>query len=501
MKNILNILNSVLKNNEAYIVGGAIRDFLLKRKIKDIDIAIKIPNSEVKTISQKLAFYLKSPTFPLDEQRGIWRINLQRNQLTIDITPFENDITKDLQERDFTINAMAISLNDIQELKIENDCFILFGVNKENILNYKNALKDIKKKNIRLNSKNAFIEDPLRMLRAFRFSSSLGFKIEKNTFKEIKEHHELIKNSASERIREELMEILEDKQSWKIIKKMKDSGILFSIFPELKLQEKCAEIYYGKGGVLKHTLNVVKRMELLFLMPQKFLSNSKEIDLNSRIKKLLKLAALLHDIAKPHTAKIINGRLRFFEHEEYGAKLSADLMQRMRFSNEDIKLVTKIIHSHLRVGNLAHNDNISDRAIFRLFSDLGQYTIPLFLLSFADYASYISEKTLIKNARILKQKPLKIPKKGLPANGLKKTIRFIQVTNSLIRYYFKKNKQFNQKNLLSGYDVMSTLKIKEGPAVGYVLKRVKLQQFEGKLKTKEQALEYIKTLKIPEKLI
>jgi len=450
---------------------------------------------EIKKIAFRTARALKGTCFPLDEGRGVWRITLRSSGLNLDISPVSGNLTEDLSARDFTVNAMALPFAELKSLKTAKGAFLL-SLDKKKIVDPSGGGKDLQKKLIRASGKNVFREDPLRMLRAFRFASSLGFEIEKDTFKLIKEESPRIKESAGERIKEELLAIFASGRSASFYEEMRNSGLLFSLFPELKLQEKCAEIYYGKGGVLKHTFNVMKRMDLLFSRPGKFISKYEGLNIRPAGEKLLKLAALFHDIAKPHKAKEINGRLRFFGHEEYGAFLAGRLMRGYKFSNEETRFVTKIIAQHLRVGNIAHNDVISDKAIYKIFSDLGEYAIPLLLLSWADHASYIPEKKLLASAAAMKQKPFRIPPRGLPKTGFKKTLRFIQVVNYLIRYYFEKRSKFRQENLLDGHQVMKALELKPGPAVGEVLRRVKLMQFEGKLKNRKQALKYIKTLKV-----
>jgi len=488
-------IKNILKG-KAWIVGGAIRDYILKKKIKDIDIIVAGNINDIKKISNQISQNLNTSSFPLDKERGIWRINIKNSNLTIDISPIENDIETDLKKRDFSINSLAISIDYIKKIARHNEKFLI-SIDRNKIIDISGGIKDLENKKIKSNSEEVFINDPLRLLRAFRFAAILNFNINRQTLEQIEKHKELINKVAGERIREELMHILENPKSSIYLEKMKKINLLFTLFPELKLQEECAQIYYGNGGVLKHTFNVIKRMELILSNPKKFLSKYNKLNLTEKDKKLLKLTALFHDIAKPHTAKEINGRLRFFGHEEYGAKLTSEIMSKLRYSNEEIKFVSKCIYHHLRVGNLAYNNNISDRAIFRFFIDTSPYTLPLLILSIADYASYIPEKTLTKNSNIIKSKPFEIKEQKLPNTGLKKTIRFMQVANCLIKYYFKKSSDIYQKSLINGFDVMKNLNIKEGPQVGYILKRVKILQFEGKLKTKKQAISYIKTLKIP----
>jgi poly(A) polymerase len=481
---------TIFGENSTYLVGGAIRDFLIKRPIKDLDFIVDLKKKELEKAIAELSNKLKLPYFPLDKERGIWRISY--GDLNIDISVIEKNLYADLNSRDFTINSLAVKLKDLAYIKVESDSFKI-NLNKKNIIDANKGLADLKKKIIRANNKLVFAQDPIRILRAYRFAATLNFKIENNTLKEIKKDATLINKSAGERIKDELLKILYAEESAKYIKALKEANILFEIFPDLKYQEKCAEVYYGKGGVLKHTFLVLERMDLFFRMPEKFIPSFKKFKIKEEEIKILKLSAILHDIAKPHTAKPINGRLRFFGHEEYGAKITYNIMKNLKFSNKEIKLATKIISQHLRIGNISHCE-ITKKAIFKIFSDIAEFTPHLIILSFCDNASYISEKKLLASIKEIKKKPFKIKKK-LPRTGFIKTLRFLQVLNYISRQYVSpKNTMPNP--LLNGNEIMETLGIKPGPKVGEIISRLKLMQFQNKIETKKQAINYIKTLKI-----
>jgi putative nucleotidyltransferase with HDIG domain len=259
------------------------------------------------------------------------------------------------------------------------------------------------------------------------------------------------------------------------------------VIPELEAQRTCAEIYYGNGGVLKHTFAVMERLDLLLEDPGAYIPNWKKISEFFAEKEILKLAALLHDIAKPPCARRIKGRLRFFGHEEHGAVMSRRIMEDLRFSRDHVKLVTRAIGSHLRPGNLASNDSISDRAVFRFFRTMGEYTVPLLILCWADHASYITPARLASIKERIKEKPFPIPKNGLPRDGVKKTLRFMQVLNLLFQFYISKNIKLKTSRLIDGHDVIRTPELKPGPEVGEILEKVSLRRFEGTIKTRRQA--------------
>ncbi|GAB4032968.1 MAG: HD domain-containing protein [Elusimicrobiota bacterium] len=490
------LLKELLKEKkEIYLVGGALRDYLLKRPIKDLDFVISASSDSCGKYAKKLAKKIKASVFPLDIQRGVWRLSVDSG-LNLDFSPLQDNIKKDLLSRDFTINALGLELKGISKLSWDKKSFQIKPVKKCLIKDFSSGIKDLTNRRVRAVDEKAFEEDPLRMLRAFRFCSVLGFNLDSKTLMSIKKLSSRIKESSPERIREELLQTLSSPESHKAFQLMKKTGILFHIFPQLKEQEKCAEIYYGNGGVLKHTLAVLERMDLFFSKPEKYMPSYKGFGLSKEKIVLLKLSALLHDIAKPATAREIDGRLRFFGHEEKGARMSYTILRELKFSNEEIRYISRIIGQHLRIGNIAHSEIISQKAMLKIFSDLGETACGLIILSWADHASYISKKRLVSSVSEMKKKPFKIPPKGLPRTGFRKTLRFIQVVNLLASNYVKKKKDLNLKTLLDGHEIMKLLSLNPGPQVGEALRRLRFMQFEGKIKNRKDAERYLKTLKL-----
>lgn len=482
----------LISKYKSYIVGGALRDSLLQKKIKDIDIVIITDESSFSNLID-LIKYNKYNIFPLDRERFIYRLTLDKNNLTVDISLIK-DLETDIKSRDFTINSLAIELNKVK-LTVEKNYFKL-NYKIKDIIDLTGGIKDIKNKKIRLIHKKNIEEDTLRILRAYRFYATLNFEIERKTEKIISENSHLIKKSSPERIKDELIKIFETDNTKKTLQKMYKSGLLFTLFPELKLQPECAAVYYGKGGVLKHTLNVVERMDILYKKPKDYLNIKNDlIEKLKQIKPYIKIAGLFHDIAKPHTARVINGRLRFFGHDRYGAELTEKILKEYKFSNETIKMITTVIKHHLRIGNIAHNNHISDKTIMKIFYELKDYTFPLLILSWADHSSYISVKALEKVKDITREKPFEIIRK-LPKTGKKKTVRFIQVVNYILKNFQKYSLKTNLKPVINGHTVMKTLNLKEGPLIGKILRKIIMLQFENKIKTPEEAIRYIKTLNL-----
>jgi putative nucleotidyltransferase with HDIG domain len=485
----------------AWLVGGAVRDAALKKPVKDLDLAVEpVPDFDARI--RKLARRLNASVFPLDEERRVYRLTPRSARPgrgpQWDISPFQGrDLNEDLLRRDFTINAMALPLTPGFRPRADKKTglFKLPTLKKADVIDPAGGLKDLISGTIRAVSPEAFEGDPLRLLRAFRFSSCLGFRLAPGTLKLIKARAALLKRSAPERIHDELMMILASPHAAARVKELYAAGLLTAVIPDLEAQRSCAEVYYGKGGVLKHTFAVMERMDQFLAHTGDYIPDWKKIGEFFAQKEVLKLAALLHDIAKPPCAREIGGRLRFFGHEEHGAVMSRRIMEDLRFSRDHIKLVTGTIGTHLRPGNLAANDLISDRAVFRFFRTMGEYTVPLLILCWADHASYVSPATLAAIRTRIREKPFAIPKGGLPQNGTKKTLRFMQVLNLLFRTYISKNIKLKTARRIDGHDVIKALIFKPGPEVGEVLEKVKLRQFEGRITDRRQALRYLSGLK------
>ncbi|MBI4051526.1 MAG: CCA tRNA nucleotidyltransferase, partial [Elusimicrobia bacterium] len=445
-------------------MGGYLRDQFLNKSNQDLDLAYQGPTEPY---AKSLVRLLGGTLVTLDDLTQVYRLVLPVDRYPvsqIDIAKIQGkNIQEDLARRDFRINAMALPLED-RRAKIE----------ERNILDPFGGLTDLKKKVVRLVSPQALEEDPLRLLRAFRIAAELDFKIDPTTLKEIQKQASLIKKPSPERIQMELIRLLETSGSSKWLSVMDETKLLTHLFPDLEPSRRCATVYYGSGGVLKHTLTTVERLEYLFQNLKKIFSHIHSpisSILRTTPPSILKLAALLHDVAKPKTAKKIDGRLRFFGHEEEGGKMASRILERLRFSRAHTHVVRTAISHHLRPGNLAVNTIISDKAVFRFFRDLGSVSVPLLLVCWADHSSYLTPKQLKK----IEPRLGKEPEDSLPIKktGILKTLRHLQVVGYLLKCYFTEKRLVAPLKLLDGNEVMKILKLKPGPQIGQILDRLR----------------------------
>lgn len=480
---------------DAYFVGGVVRDSLLKKPSGDIDLAL--PKSRVKEAAQSLAKYLKAATFEMDAQFGVWRLVTRKENLQIDLTAFQGkDLKEDLLRRDFTFNALAYPVTAPIEIEVEKNKgqkaqVRLKKIQQKFLVDLKGGVQDLCARQIRLNHSRVLQEDPLRMLRAFRHAAEHKLVLSASALRQIKKDAALIVQSAGERVQEELTRLFNTPRAYENVILMEKTGLLTALFPALEDQRTCAECYYGKGGVLKHTLDCFRREEWLLENLQKaFPKYHKKLEKISSNKALFKMAVLLHDIAKPATAKVQGDRLRFFYHEQKGAQMARKILDNLHYSKADNRLICAMIAEHLRPSNLASNDVITDKGAYKFFRDLADAALPMLLLCWADYTSYITDAQL---RRILPKSADKLMsiETAKKTENVGKTLRHMQVLSLLLKKYFDSPKKIKPSKLLDGREVMQALCLPSSPLIGEILESLAIAQVEGEVTDKQTALAFI----------
>ncbi len=351
----------------AFLVGGCVRDLMLNPLAESIDVDIMVEGDGI-DFAEKLAKKINVPKIVPFKKFATAKIPFKEYEIEIASARLEkydessrspsevvmSNIEDDLLRRDFTINAMAVSLNK------EN-----FG----EFFDPFNGMEDLSNKILRtpLDSDSTFSDDPLRMMRAAYFASKLSLDIDPTCLESIKNNAERITIVSQERKTNELLKILGTKKPSIGLNILQEAGLMEFVFPEIAVMYGLDQSNeYHHKDIFYHTLEVVDNAAQL----------SDKLD--------LRLAALVHDIAKPKTRRLSKSKgYTFYGHDDVGARMLKGISSHMKFSNSTRDYIAKLTALHLRPISLAKKD-VTDSAIRRLIVDAGEEIDDLMKLCRAD---------------------------------------------------------------------------------------------------------------------
>ena len=444
---------------KVYLAGGAVRDELLGLPIKDIDLVVDMPNGGIefaKWLTKKLGVYTNGnpvifPKFGTAKfnLRGVSHKGVDISSVDIEVVMPRTEkytygsrkpevgqgtMAQDVERRDFTVNTLIkdLTTGEIQDLT---------GMGR----------KDIETGIIRtpLDPDVIFRDDPLRMLRAVRFTVKYKWKLPLFMIKGIARSAHMLNTISQERIRDELDKMLVTGSPAQAIRILQVTGLSKYVMPELDMLIGLKQNKYHIWDVNKHTLEVLK---------------GTPANIQTR------LAALFHDIGKAETKEIIDNEVHFYRHEDVGADTARDIMKRLKYPNNVIDSVTASIRAHMRLKQAGkEGEVISDKALRKLQADLGDHLEQTLDLIHADNINHAPEYNL---------------EKQIPA--IRKRLKNL------------KNAPVSSKIPIpvNGYDVMQVTGVRPGPLVKILLAVVTDAWMEDPEITKKQALDLIvKTFK------
>ena len=413
----------------AYFAGGCVRDMVSGKAPKDIDIATDARPQQVQQ--------LFSRTYAVGAHFGV--VVVVENGFQFEVATFRSDgqyldgrrpvevhfssAEEDAQRRDFTINGM------------------FFDPATDEVIDFVGGRADLQAKIIRAigQPEQRFAEDRLRMFRAVRFATVLEFQIEEKTWAALIQSAPAITQISAERIRDELVRILISPQRLRGWDLLDQSGLLRAVIPELEAMKGCAQPpqFHPEGDVFEHT-----RL-MLELLPQK-------------VSVPLLFSAILHDVAKPVTARTDDtGRIRFNDHDRIGAQMTEQIMERLRFSGAEIDATVEMVRQHM------------------VFKDVPRMRL-------AKLKRFMARPTFEEELELHRVD-------CASSHAMLDNYEFLQ----------RKKEEFANEPiipppLIKGDDLIA-LGLKPGPKFGNILEAVETRQLEGSLTTREQALNWVKS--------
>lgn len=445
-------------NAPAWLVGGALRDVLGGETPVELDLAVP---AGALAWGRRLAGRLRSTFIILDEARGVCRL---AGPVQVDIADFRAPtIHADLGARDFTVNALAVPLR------------MLATRGRVSVTDPSGGLADLARRRVRLCATGALADDPVRILRAVRLALTPGWELDAGVAPAARAAAPALADVAVERVRDELGAMLEAPRAGRGLRLLDDLGALEVLLPESRAMRATAQPEPHHFDVWEHSLRTAEGADAVLTAPAADFASDFFPDLGAHLaedlgdgltrRATLKLAALLHDVAKPETRTETDGRVRFIGHDVIGAARARAVVERLRLSRRAAAVVERLVRHHLRPMHLAQAGEITRRARHRFFRDLGDDWPDLLLLALVDAAAL----------------------RGDPPLALWGDARG-QVLRALMAGATEEQALAAAPPLLRGEDVMAAFALPPGPEVGRLLARAREAQALGLVTTREEAL-------------
>jgi tRNA nucleotidyltransferase/poly(A) polymerase len=447
----------------AWLVGGAVRDLLVGRPLRDLDLAL--PGGSM-VAGRRLADRLGGAFVPLGEPHGVARVVLPgAPALQVDLADLRGpSLEADLGGRDFTIDALAVDLG------------ALLG-GPAAVQDPTGGLDDLAARRLRACGYTAFADDPVRVLRALRLSHELGFTIEPETESLARAAVPRLSTVAAERVRDELTRLLRLPRSAPAIRQADRWSGLEVVLPEVGAMRDATQSAPHRFTVWEHSLQALAAADTLLedlrlLAPHDArvaASFGEPMGSGLTRREVWRLAVLLHDVAKPETRSVdADGRTRFIGHDRLGAERAATIANRLAWPGRAGEVLARLVRHHLRPMHLGMLDELTRRARYRFHRDVAEEVPALVCLSIVDAAGTDGSSP------------------GLVYRG-----RTRALLESLLEGEGPAAREAAEPPLVRGEDVMGALGLAPGPAVGRALRRVREAQALGLVRTCDEALGWL----------
>jgi len=455
---------------QAWVVGGAVRDTLAGGNPGDLDLAV--PSGAV-ALARELADALGAAFRVLDEARGAARVAAGPGRAwhgpQVDIADFRAPgLNGDLRGRDFTINALAVSVRR------------LVSAGEADVEDPVGGLEDLRARTVRLCASHSLEDDPVRVLRAARLGAQPGWRLDSGLGGAALRAAPGLSQASAERVRDEILAILAGPASAAGLRLLDGWAALAILLPESEAMKATAQPEPHRFDVWEHSLRAVEGADLLA-------SRARELEpwgeaLAAHLgeplgdgatrREALKLAALLHDVAKPETRSVEDGRTRFLGHDALGAQRVIAIAGRLRLSGRLTGVLERLVRHHLRPMHLAQSGAVSRRARYRFFRDLGDDARDLLLLALADAGALRGDSAL-----------------AVWSGPGGRTVR------ALMAGHAEEAAALSAPALLDGREAMEALNLPPGPEIGRLLRLLREAQAVGAVTTPEAALAYIRRMR------
>jgi len=450
---------------DAFLVGGSVRDLNITGSLStDLDFLV---TGYAKQIAQQFAHLFNGASFCLDKKRSYYRA-IRSDGETIATADFsslgEDSLNQNLMNRDFTINSIGIRLVDIFEKR------------ELSFIDPSNGLKDLRKKLIRTTTPSALIDDPLRVLRALRFTTKYHFNLDPSTETQINEQKTHLLTCTWERIRNEFFLILSQQDSTESLNQLDLYGLLPLLLPECYPMGNLKQNDIQGDSLWKHMLKTVRSTEFILTkldpyFPQhaESLGNyfSEEIEGGIQRRTLLVFASLLHILYHSGQEETV-GKIPSFNHTDLLKMTIRKITRRFKLSRHTERTITAILKYSTQFAARFPSETLPDRSCYRFMKDINGPVPDVLILvlshSLATGSDTKQDGTWAPDGKIVKV---------------------------LMDYYFQEFSQKRPAPLLTGNDIIRVLDLKPGKKVGDLLEMIKSAEREGTISSKEDALQLI----------